>query len=55
MIWLSSCFLQKMKKKEILGPWWVHPILKYREDGEFPFLIKDQRDSLTEENFVGSV
>ncbi len=27
--------LLKENKKEILGPWWVHPILKYREDGEF--------------------
>ncbi len=38
MIWLSSRFF-KRKRKEILGP-----ILKYREDGEFPLHIKDQRD-----------
>ncbi len=32
--------LKKRKRKEILGP--SNP--RYREDGEFPFLIKDQRD-----------
>ncbi len=31
--------LQKKKRK-----YWVRPILRYREDGEFPLLIKDQQD-----------
>ncbi len=30
------------KKKEKERKYWVHPILKYREDGEF-VLIKEQR------------
>ncbi len=34
--------LSFLKKKE--RKYWVHPILKYREDGEFRLLIKDQRD-----------
>ncbi len=36
------CHLVVKKKKE--RKYWVHPILKYREDGEFRLLIKDQRD-----------
>ncbi len=32
------------KKKEKERKYWVHPILRYREDGEFPLLIKEQRD-----------
>ncbi len=39
MILLFSCFLKKEKERK----YWVHPILKYREDGEF-LLIKEQRD-----------
>ncbi len=34
--------LLKENKKE--RKYWVHPILKYREDGEFPLLTKDLRD-----------
>ncbi len=34
MILLFSCFL---KKKEKERKYWVHPILKYREEGEFPY------------------
>ncbi len=37
-----SLLKKKRKKKE--RKYWVHPILKYREDGEFPLLIKEQRD-----------
>ncbi len=40
MILLSSRFLKKEKERK----YWVHPILRYREDGEFPLLIKEQRD-----------
>ncbi len=39
MILLSSRFLKKKERK-----YWVHPILKYRKDGESPFLIKEQWD-----------
>ncbi len=38
MILLFSRFLKKERK------YWVHPILIYREDGEFRRLIKEQRD-----------
>ncbi len=38
---LSSRCLKKKKKKEII--YWVHPILKYREDWEFT-LLKEHRD-----------
>ncbi len=31
-----------LKKKEKERKYWVHPILKYREEGEFPLLIKEQ-------------
>ncbi len=33
-------FTQTFKKKENESKYWVHPILKYREDGELPLLIK---------------
>ncbi len=38
MISLSSSLKKEKERK-----YWVHPILKYREDGEF-LLIKEQRD-----------
>ncbi len=40
MILLSSHFLKKKKERK----YWVYPILKYKENGEFRLLIKDQRD-----------
>ncbi len=42
-ILLSSRFLKKKKKK---GNIEEYPILRYREDGEFLLLIKEQRDYL---------
>ncbi len=39
MILLSSRFLKREKSK-----YRVYPILKHIEDGEFPLLIKEQRD-----------
>ncbi len=39
MILLSSRLKKKIERK-----YWVHPILKYREEGEFPLLIKEQQD-----------
>ncbi len=36
--------LSLLKKKKEERKYWVHPFLKYREDGEFPLLIKEQRD-----------
>ncbi len=33
-----------LPKKEKERKYWVHPILRYREDGEFQVLIKEQRD-----------
>ncbi len=40
MILLSSRFLKREKERK----YWVHPILRYREEGEFPLLIKEQWD-----------
>ncbi len=40
MISLSSRFLKKEKERK----YWVHPIQRYRENGEFPLLIKEQRN-----------
>ncbi len=39
MILLSSRFFFFKKRK-----YWVYPVLRYREDGEFPLLIKEQQD-----------
>ncbi len=36
--------LSLLKKREKERKYWVHPILRYREEGEFPFIIKEQRD-----------
>ncbi len=36
---LFSCFLKKEKEKK----YWVHPILKYREDGEFLSSLRSSR------------
>ncbi len=41
MILLSSRFLKKRKRKEVLGP---STPKTYREDGEFRLLIKEQWD-----------
>ncbi len=40
MILLSSRFFKREKERI----YWVHSILRYREEGEFPLLIKEQRD-----------
>ncbi len=40
MILLSSHFLKREKERK----YWGHPILRYREEGEFPLLITEQQD-----------
>ncbi len=40
MILLSSRFLKRKKERK----YWFYPILRYRKEGEFPLLIKEQRD-----------
>ncbi len=40
MILLSSRFIKREKERK----YWVHRILRYREDREFPLFIKEQWD-----------
>ncbi len=41
---IEDDFVVLSLKKKIERKYWVHPILKYREEGEFPLLIKEQQD-----------